>query len=164
MTRSEKQSGRRIALVVVVMALVGLSIFGSLALRAIRVETVRSSEALARFTAARKRLANQTPMIEVDANGRVTRSEASKASGAAVSAVTRLEVLGYRATEEKLVEAHVPFWFFDLKGDAVQFAVRDTGMDLERLGLTAEDLSRHGPGLILDQLRPNGERLLIWTE
>lgn len=46
----------------------------------------------------------------------------------------------------------------------MQFTLRDTGLDLERLHVTGDDLARHGPGLILDQQRPNGDRLLVWTE
>jgi hypothetical protein len=154
----------RIALAITVAALVGFSIFGSLVYRAVNVEKANSSEALTRFAAARRRFADQAPMLEVDASGRVTRSKAPLLNASVTVPVTRLEVLAYRAAEERLVSAHVPFWFFSLKGPALQFAVRDTGLDLERLGLTADDLSRHGPGLVLDQVRPNGDRLLVWAE
>jgi len=154
----------RIALAIIVVALLGLSIFGSLVYRAVNVEEANSSEALTRFAVIRREFADQVPMLEMDASGRVTRSAAPSAAATVVPAVKRLEVLGYRAAEERLVSAHVPFWFFNLKGSALQFAVRDTGLDLDRLGVTAEDLSRHGPGLVLDQVRPNGDRLLVWTE
>jgi hypothetical protein len=30
--------------------------------------------------------------------------------------------------------------------------------------LTAADLERHGPGLILDEASGNGDRLLVWTQ
>jgi len=154
----------RIALAITVAGLLGLSIFGSLVYRAVSVEEASSSEALTRFAAVRKKFADQVPMLEVDASGRITRSAAPPSVASVVPGVKRLEVLGYRAAEERLVAAHVPFWFFSLKGPALQFAVRDTGLDLERLRLTADDLSRHGPGLVLDQVRPNGDRLLVWAE
>lgn len=154
----------RIALGITVAALVGFSISGSLVYRAVNVEEANSSEALIRFAAVRKKFANQVPMLEVDASGHVARSSVPAAAAPGVAAVKHLEVLAYRAAEERLASAHVPFWFFSLKGPALQFAVRDTGLDLERLGLTADDLSRHGPGLVLDQVRPNGDRLLVWTE
>ena len=89
---------------------------------------------------------------------------AAPATAFGVPEVKRLEVLGYRAAEERLVTAHVPLWFLSLKGPALQFAVRDTGLDLERLGLNADDLSRRGPGLVLDQVLKNGDRLLDWAE
>jgi len=154
----------RIALAIALAGLLGFSIFGSLVYRAVSVEEVSSSEALTRFAAVRKKFADQAPMLEVDASGRITRSAAPPAAASVVPGVRRLEVLGYRAAEERLVVAHVPFWFFALKGPAVQFAVRDTGLDLDRLGLTADNLSRHGPGLLLDEVRPNGDRLLVWAQ
>jgi hypothetical protein len=147
-----------------VAGLLGFSIFGGLVYRAVSVEVASASEALTRFTAVRKRFADQVPMLRVDAAGGITRSASPPAAAWAVPGVKRLEVLGYRAAEERLVMAHVPFWFLSLKGPALQFAVRDTGLDMERLGLTAEDLAQHGPGLVLDQASPNGDRLLVWAE
>ena len=154
----------RIAVAIAVAGLLGFSIFGGLVYRAVSVEEASSSEALARFSVVRKKFADQAPMLGIDASGRVTRSATPPATASVVPGVKSLEVLGYRAAEERLVSAHVPFWFFSLKGPALQFAVRDTGLDMKRLGLTADDLSRHGPGLVLDQVRPNGDRLLVWAE
>lgn len=164
MPTEDGASPRRILLAIAVAGLLGVSIFGSLVYRAVSVEEVGSSEALTRFAAVRSKFADQVPMLEVDASGRITRSAAAPATASALPAVKRLEVLGYRAAEERLVTAHVPFWFLSLKGPALQFALRDTGLDLERLGLTTDDLWRHGPGLVLDQVRQNGDRLLVWAE
>lgn len=154
----------RIALAVAAAAFIGLSIFGALVLRSVDVKEATPSEALLRFTAVRKMFADQVPLIDVDSSGRVARSVAASPGLSVVPAVKRLEVLAYRAAEQRLVEAHVPFWFFSIKGSTVQFALRDTGLGLERLRLTPDELSRHGPGLILDQTRPNGDRLLVWAE
>jgi hypothetical protein len=73
-------------------------------------------------------------------------------------------VLAYQAGEQRLVAADVPFWFFRLKGPAAQYALSGTGLDLKRLGITAADLERHGPAVVIDHTRPNGDRLLVWTE
>ncbi|MEO8360692.1 MAG: hypothetical protein ABI672_11735 [Vicinamibacteria bacterium] len=153
-----------IALAVVVAALVGASIFGSLVHRSVSVKQASSSEALTRFTAVREKFAGQRPLLEVDASGAVTRSAERAGAASPAPVVKRLRVLGYRAGEERLIEADVPFWFLRLKGPALEFAVRDTGLDLERLKLTPDELSRHGAGLVLDQIRPNGDRLLVWAE
>jgi hypothetical protein len=58
----------------------------------------------------------------------------------------------------------VPFWFLKVKGPAVQYALRGTGLDLKRLGVSPADLEGYGVCLILDQTRTNGDRLLVWTE
>ena len=134
----------RIALAMVVAGLVGLSIFASLAYRAVNIRTALPSEAVTRVETVRQRFLN--------------------GAASAVSEVKLLEVLAYRASEQRLVEAHVPFWFLRMKGPALEFALRDTGLDLNRLGLTADDLARRGPGLVLDQTQANGDRLLVWTE
>jgi hypothetical protein len=150
-------------LIILVAALVGFSIFGGLVYRAVDVERVGQSEALTRFTTARALLTNQTPMLHVDSEGRLLAAPLRTSPGAS-AALKRFEVLAYKAADGRLVVADVPFWFFRLKRPAVQFAVRGTGLDLDRLQLTAARLTQHGPGLILDQTFQNGDRLLVWTE
>ncbi len=39
-----------------------------------------------------------------------------------------------------------------------------TGLDLERLNVTPDELQRCGVCLVLDEARTNGDRLLVWTE
>ncbi len=146
-----------------IAALVGVSIFGTLVYQAVDVEEVGQSEAFLRFDEIQKQFANQVPMIEVDAAGLVIPGPVSPAAIPAVP-LKRLEVLAYRSAGERLVVAHVPFWFFRMKRPALQFALRDTGLDLDRLQLTTETLTRHGPGLVLDQRLQNGDRLLVWVE
>ena len=77
--------------------------------------------------------------------------------------ITHLYLLSYRARERRLIEVDVPFWFFALKAPAAQFMIDGTGFDLRELGVTAEDLEAHGPGVILDESAASGDRLLIWT-
>lgn len=155
-------STSRILLAILVGAIVGLSIFGRLAYQAVDVEQASRSEALERFTEAREVFRDTTPMLDVDAEGRVTARRAPVAAEPAD--VSRLKALAYWSADERLVLADVPFWFFSVKRPALQFVLRGTGLDLDRLELTAETLARHGPRLVLDQTRANGDRLLVWTE
>jgi hypothetical protein len=152
----------RIVLAIVIGAIVGLAIFGRLAYQAVDVEQVGRSEALTRFAAARDGFRDQAPMLEVDAEGRVSARRAPPP--VLPQDVSRLKALAYWSADERLVLTDVPFWFFRLKRPALQFALRGTGLDLDRLGLTAEDLARQGPSLVLDEARANGDRLLVWTE
>jgi hypothetical protein len=101
-------------------------------------------------------------MLDLDPSGRVVRrsSPPRERSGQ----LERLRILVYQVQQRRLVQADVPFWFVALKGPALQYAVRDTGVDLDRLGVTAADLRRHGPGPVLDETRPNGDRVLVWVE
>lgn len=152
----------RILLLIAAGAVVGFSIFGALVYRAIDVEEVATPEALRRFAAVRAALNDATPMLVLDGSGAVIR-RADPPLGQR-RPLERLGVLTYRAREQQLIRADVPFWFFALKGPALQFALRGTGLDLDRLQLTAADLERHGPGLIIDQTGDGGDRLLVWTE
>ena len=68
------------------------------------------------------------------------------------------------AANFKLVTADVPMWFFRMKGPPTQFLVRGTGLDLERLQITAAHLERFDPSVVIDHARANGDRLLVWTE
>ena len=73
-------------------------------------------------------------------------------------------LLAYRAAEQRLVRVDVPFWFLKMKGPAVQYSLRGTGVDLERLGVTAAELEGYGASVVLDESRHNGDRVLVWTE
>ena len=152
----------RLLLLLAAGAVVGFSIFGVMLVRAVDVERVDRAEALRRLSAARAAFGDQRPMLEVDASGRVSRR--ADPPGATPRKLERLEVLAYRSGDQRLLSVHVPFWFFRLKRPALEYALRGTGLDLDRLQLRAADLERHGPGLILDQASANGDRLLVWTK
>lgn len=152
----------RILILLAAGAVIGFAIFGAMVYRAVDVEEADRPEALRRFSSVRAAFGDETPMLEIDASGRVLRR--ADPPGATPRPPERLEVLAYRSNDERLVSAHVPFWFFRLKRPALEYVLSGTGLDLDRLQLTAGDLVRHGPGLILDQASANGDRLLVWTE
>jgi hypothetical protein len=143
-------------------ALLGIGVFAFLAWRSISVEQAQPADALRRFSDVRHRLASTEPMLRIDAAGAITRREAPAETEA--THLTWLRVLAYRVPEQRLVRADVPFWYLKVKGPAVQYALRGTGLDLERLGVTPADLERYGACVVLDETRANGDRLLVWTE
>lgn len=156
-------SGGRIALLTVAVgALVGFTIFGVLVSRAVTVEQADAPEALRRFTAVRAALGQSAPLLTLDESGNITRR--TEPPGTFAVRPHRLAVLTYQSAERRLVSADVPFWFFKLKGPAAQYAVRGTGLDFTHLQITAADLERHGPAIVIDHTRANGDRLLVWTE
>ncbi len=153
---------KKVLLYVVAAAGVGWAVFGVLVYRAVDVETIARPEALRRFEQARSVFAGRPPLLALDDAGNVMRREEPAAQRP--REVRRLGVLAYQADRQRLIAVDVPFWFFKIKGPAAQFALRDTGFDLARLRLTARDLERHGPALVIDQARADGSRLLVWTE
>jgi hypothetical protein len=137
-----------------VAALVGVGALAFAVWQSVTVEVAKPNKALARFAEIRERFAGIEPLFQVDAAGNVTRREVGSASDAVDA--HQLHVLAYRAPEQRLAQAEVPFWMLTLKGPAVQYALRDTGFDLARLGLTAADLKRYGVCLLLDETRMMG--------
>jgi hypothetical protein len=146
----------------VAAAVAGIGVFAFLAWRSVTVELAPPEDALRQFAAVRNRLPWAEPVLRVDWAGAITRRNIPIASGAAHP--KRLRVLAYRLPEQRLVRADVPFWFFKVKGPAAQYALRGTGLDLERLAVTPADLEEYGACLVLDETRANGDRLLVWTE
>jgi hypothetical protein len=106
-----------------------LSLFGALAWRAVTVNRANAAAAAERFNTIRSRLSGSPPLVQRDASGRFVRRDRPTAP----DAPARLRVVAYRASAEGLAEADVPFWFFKVKGPAVQLALRGTGFDLESL-------------------------------
>jgi hypothetical protein len=143
-------------------ALASVGMLAFLAWRNSITEVAPPDEALSRYAEVRGRLAWSDPILRLSQNGVVSRRPPR--SDEAVAPPTHLCVLAYRAAEQRLVRATVPFWFVKVKGPAVQYSLRSTGLDLRRLGVTPADLQQYGPSVVLDESRENGDRLLVWTE
>lgn len=141
-------------------AVAGLAGFGVLAWRSVSVLPMDASGALHNFEAVRARLSGP-PLLDRNASGDLVRRPSVKAAG---PVPTGLHALAYYVDGQRLVQADVPLWFFKVKGPALRYAVRGTGLDLDSLNLTATDLENAGAGLVLDETRSNGDRLLVWTE
>jgi hypothetical protein len=154
--------GRRIVLVSLACSVAGLIIFGGLVWRAVTIEDAAPGMVSEVFAAARTALRTRTPLVDIDEQGHVTRRES--VPDRTPQPINRVKAMAYQPRVGRIVRADVPFWFLKLKGPAARLALRDTGVDLERLGITPADLERYGPGIVVDQLSSSGARLLVWTE
>ncbi len=152
----------RILLLLLVVATLGVGVFVYLASNAVTIEQANESDARRRFQAERAALGSAPPMLEIDATGRVVRHASPPSEEA--HHLQRLRLLVYQAQQQRLIRSDVPFWFVSIKGPALRYAVQGTRVDLDRLGVTAADIQRHGPGPILDETRANGDRILVWVE
>ena len=151
----------RVLSILCLAAIAGLVLFGVMAWRSVTVDRAEPDDALARFNDVRSQFAGSEPFLRVEADGRVTRVSEPLGEGVAPK---HFRVLAYRAPERRLVRASMAFWFLKAKGPAVKYALRGTGLDLDRLRISPQDLSRYGAGLVLDQTAADGSRLLVWTE
>ena len=143
-----------------VIAAAAVVMFAFVVWRSVTIERAEASDALRRFAQVQSRFHSSDPMLRIDADGTITRRPVRPGERALLS---RLQALAYRVQEQRIVHASVPFWFLKMKGPAVQYALRDTGFDLKRLGVTPADLEHFGAGVVLDETRANGDRLLVWT-
>jgi len=141
-------------------AVVGVGASAYLAWQSITVQWAAPNDAFQRFTEIRSRVHGE-PVVQVGASSTLTRRPPPMNPPSRVSV---LRVLAYRVPEQRLVRANVPFWFLKLKGPAVRYALRDTGLDLDRLEVTPADLEQYGPAIVFDETRQNGDRVLVWTE
>lgn len=142
-------------------AFAGIAFFAFLAWRSVTVEQAAAGDAQRRFGEIRGGFAGTEPLLRVEADGAVVRRPEP---GGTAKPPRQLHVLAYRVAQQRLARADISFWFLKVKGPAAQFALRGTGLDMQRLGVTPSDLQRCGVCLILDETRPNGDRLLVWTE
>jgi hypothetical protein len=158
---ARKSSFIRVLVGIALTALVAVAILGVFTWRSISMETLPEDQAARRFETARAVFSGSSPILTVGTDGRL---RPAIPSASRVERPTRFRVLAYRAAERRLATASLPFWFLKMKGPAVAYSLQDTGLDLDRLGVTPADLERYGPALVLDETRPNGDRLLVWTE
>lgn len=152
---------RRVLIGLSAAAAIGLLIFGIMVYRSVTIERIEPADVHARFAAARALLPPGPSLVTLDDAGQVTRRATPQV--AARPAARRLYVLAYHTETRRLLSTDLPFWFLKMKGPVVQYALRDTGFDLDRLGVTAAELSEFGPATVIDWTPPGGNRLLVWT-
>lgn len=142
-------------------AVIGVGVFLTLAWQATTIVETGRDGAAGRVEEVRQRFGGSETLLVQATPGAYVRRDPPPPPR--VGKISHLYVLAYQVDVRRLVEVDVPFWFYKLKAPAAQFLV-DGLFDLEDLGLTAADLERQGPGIILDLEGPDGERLFIWTE
>ncbi len=151
-----------IVLTVLVAAVAGLSIFGYMAWHSVTLERSTTQQAIAEFAEIHHKFGAAEPMLRIKSATEIARL-APQIAGEP-QALSSLNALVFKENEQILSRVSIPFWFFKLKAPALQLSLHDTDIDLKRLGVSAADLEKHGPGLVLDEARPNGDRLIVWTE
>ena len=158
--------------IVVFVVVVGVGVMATLAYLAFRqidFQTVATESPEDEFRTVLTQVAGQQPYIELtDPKGGagVVHREQEKPER---SQLTTLHALVWDPEERKVVRVGVPFWLLRLApGGNVRLSGDGNsgfriGSDVQ-LNVTAADIERHGPGLILDHTGHRGERVLLWAE
>jgi hypothetical protein len=115
------------------------------------------------FDDVRAKFPGRPPLVEF--RGRVPHYNTERATTeASPQALTSVRILAYDPRDDELTRFELPFWLVRLKSSPFSFSAYVSGLDDGGVRLTAEELERHGPGLILDLTGPRGERVLVWVE
>lgn len=156
--------GVAICIAVAFVALVGGTVY--MVSRHVKTELVGKNTAEQQFLQQRGRFAGQQPLIELrGASGDEQPTIHRRPESARKADLQSIRVLVYDSHDGRLVHIDVPFWLFRLmpSGRVGSFG---SNFNFESSGvrLTADDLERHGPGLILDATDRRNAQVLIWTE
>jgi hypothetical protein len=131
--------------------------------RHIETREVSVATAAHEFDAVKAGFAGQKPLVELDRNGHVLRTNVNKAAAANRQPPEKLYLLAFDPDERRIVRFNLPFWILRMKAGDTTIDLNGNRMDLEDLRLTVEDLERVGPSLIVDHQSPDGTRVLVWS-
>jgi len=132
--------------------------------RHLDTQAMTAVAAAAEFDAARARFAGQVPLIELDRRGDVVRAHTDRPAPVEAARPTHLHLLAFDPSDEQIVRFRLPFWLLKLRSAEHRIEVNGKRLRLEDLQLTADDLERLGPSLVLDHTNTKGERVLVWSQ
>ena len=152
----------RIIMIVGVAAAVGVAVFWLLAAQVTSMEKMEADAAQLQISAMLDSLGFGPPRLTRDGTGKFISN--TPEDGAPAKKPKTLVVMTFLSSERRLIRSDIPFWFFRMKAPAAQFALKDSGLDMKRLGLRPADITSQGGGLILDEMIDGGDRILVWAE
>jgi hypothetical protein len=126
------------------------------------VQPASRTRADSAFADVRQRYADKAPLLEMHGSS-VARSN-PPAESAPRTTLTTLHVLAWDAEEGRLARFQIPFWFLRLKETPIRFGTYASGLDELKISLTAAEIERYGPGIIMDIEREGRDRALLWVE
>ena len=145
---------------VVAMAGIGLYFFS----QHVETRTVSAASAARDFEQVKLRFAGEKPLIELDEHGRYLRSNTDRTPPPNAKPPESINVMAFDPNDGRIVRLTIPFWLVRMKMRGTTIDLNGKHMDLEDLRLTADDLERFGPTLIVDHKSGSGERVLVWSQ
>lgn len=115
------------------------------------------------------RFKGQQPLIDLEDEsgdtGRATIRKDVPRPATGHAPLEGLHVAVYDPDTDKLVRFSIPFWLLRLSPDGKLSVGDDALRDVAGADrLTVAELEALGPGLLIDERKPNGHRVLVWTE
>ena len=123
------------------------------------------TKAVAELDAVRARFPNQKPLIDADQDGHGGQLQTEGRPATFTGELHALHIAAYDKRAGKLVRFSVPFWLIRMAPDG-KVSIGDEMLDDVRGAdkLTVKQLEALGPGLLIDEHKPDGDRVLVWTE
>ena len=146
-----------------VLCVVGFAAFGLYFVsRNLDMTKATPIEATDSFETVRARF-KDAPILTIDADERVTLSRPPPDAPPA-ERPTKMYVMAYDRDDERIVRVTVPFWMLRMSRENIRLGSgRGGDIDFEKLRITAEELERYGPALLLDHTEDRN-RVLVWTQ
>jgi hypothetical protein len=159
--------------VVSFVVIVGVAVIGGLGYIvyqqfSVKSASVEPADASHQLDDLRGRFAGQAPRLRIThrPDGRPD-VQIDGARPSSSTRLTELHVAAFDPSEKKLVRVTVPFWILRFAPEGKMKVIgADVLNDVQTPSgtLTAKDIEAFGPGLLVDDSRPDGTRLIIWTE
>jgi len=112
------------------------------------------------FEAVLKRFTGRPPLVEIKdlraGDFRLNRTAHPQGLRAAT-----VYILTWDGDKDRLLKTNVPLWL--MKFSSINI-LSHLGIAPEKFRLTAEDLARYGPGIVVDYRKTGSTRVLIWVE
>jgi hypothetical protein len=142
------------------VAVMGYVIYQQFAFQATSATEVSAEREFKRAVA---QFEGQKPYLVIKDGEPIISSEKGTGSGRPIEA---LHIIVWNPDDQKVVRLNVPFWLLRMtKSQPIKLSSnRDPDGEPMRLNITAEDLERRGPGLILDYKEASGQRVLVWAQ
>ncbi len=126
------------------------------------IQAASGASADSAFAEIREQHAGKAPLLEMRGSSIAHSNPPSET--APRTNLSTLHVLAWDAREGRLARFDIPFWFLRLKESPIRFGTYATGLDELKISLTAAEIERYGPGIIMDIEREGRDRALLWVE
>jgi len=154
----------KVTIIVVAVFVAGFAILAGTGayyvMRHLETKTVSEAASKPDFDAVRARFKDRAPMIEVGnlKAGEVRIQRDPHPGGRRAST---MHVLTWNQDDSKLLSTDMPLWLMRFSSLNV---LSHLGVAPDRFRLTAEDVMRFGPGIVVDYKQPGENPVLIWVE
>ena len=146
---------------VALVAGAGFWIYQTVAPAATFVDPVKAE---AELEAIRARFQNRVALIDPDAPDGQSRVR-TEGRPTFTGELQSLHVAAYDRGAGKLVRFSIPFWLLRMAPDGnVSFGEEALDDLAGREKLTVREVEAFGPGLLIDEAKPDGDRVVVWTE